>query len=155
MRQRKAKAGDDVMLGPVLDFLRELWALDHAFDRTSKRMLARIGITAEQRVLMRIIGENPGISAGRLAEMLHVDAGTTSASLRRLEERALLVRERDAKDGRRVTLRLTPTGRKLSLVRSHTVESAVERALAISRPAEVRAFGQVLARLIEALESDG
>jgi DNA-binding MarR family transcriptional regulator len=155
MPTAKGNPSDQVTLGPVLDFLRELWALDHAFDKTSKRMLASIGITAEQRVLIRIVGENPGISAGQLAELLHVDAGTTSAALRRLEERKLLVRGSDPNDGRRVTVNLTSAGMKLSLVRSGTVEGAVERTLAASQPADVRALRRVLARLIEALEGDG
>jgi len=154
MPRRQAGPDDEVKLDPVLDFLRELWALDHAFDRISKRMLARIGITAEQRVLIRIVGETPGISAGDLADLLHVDAGTTSAALRRLEERKLLVRERDPNDGRRVTVDLTPSGKRLNVPRSGTVESAVERTLADSSPSEVRALRRVFARLIEALDAE-
>ena len=154
MPKAKGKPGDRITLGPVLDFLRELWALDHAFDKTSKRMLATLGITAEQRVLIRIVGENPGISAGRLADLLHVDAGTTSTALRRLEDRKLLVRERDATDGRRVTVHLTPAGMKLCFARSGTVEAAVEQTLASSQPAEVKALRRVLGRLIDALEEE-
>ena len=54
-------------LGPVLDFLRLLWAVDHGLQSVSKRMEAEHGITSPQRLVLRIVGLQPGIPAGRVA----------------------------------------------------------------------------------------
>jgi DNA-binding MarR family transcriptional regulator len=143
---------DTVRLGPVLDFLRALWALDHALEQTSKRMQTNLGITAEQRMIIRVVGRYPGIASGRLAQLLHLDAGTISAALRRLEDRRLVVRRRDPTDGRRVFVDLTALGKRLDVAKPATVESAVASALERSRPSELRSFRAVLARLVEALD---
>jgi DNA-binding MarR family transcriptional regulator len=100
-------AEDDATLG----FLRTLWRLDHVLVRVSKQMSARTGITVEQRLLVRTIGRAPGIAPGALAAELHLDPGTVSAGLARLEARGLIVRRRDSRDRRRVVVHLTSAGR--------------------------------------------
>jgi DNA-binding MarR family transcriptional regulator len=151
---RKKNTIEEPPLGAVLEFLSELWAFEHAVQRTSKRMHSRLGITAEQRMVIRIIGRYPRILAGRLAEMLHLDAGTVSAALRRMEARRLLVRRKDPDDARRVVLELTARGRKLDVSTEGTIESAVAAALGSCRPAEIRSARAVLAKLIAALDAD-
>jgi DNA-binding MarR family transcriptional regulator len=154
MAQRQRSGQKAPVLGSVLDFLRELWALEHAFERASKRTHAHLGVTAEQRILLRIVGENPGISAGGLTELMRVDAGTTSAALRRLEERGFVTRKRDEIDARRITIDLTSNGRKLVSPRPGTLESAVQHTLAGSSAREMKALRAVLWRLIEALDTE-
>jgi DNA-binding MarR family transcriptional regulator len=151
--RHKRNTSEDAGLGPELDFLRELWALEHSLERTSKRMLTRLGITAEQRMVLRIVGRYPGISAGRLAAMLHLDAGTISAALRRMEDRRLLVRRKAPDDARRIALELTATGRKLDVPTEGTIESAVAAALRLCRPAQIRTVRAVLGELIAALDA--
>ncbi len=126
-------------LGPVLDFMRALWALDHALQTASKRMETTVGVTAPQRLVLRIVGRFPGTSAGEVAEILHLHPSTLTGILRRLEERRLLARRPDPADGRRAMLRLTPRGRELDGLRSGTVEAAVRRALRRMQPATARA----------------
>src|SRR5207249_10394609 len=89
-------------LGAVLDFLRLLWAVDHALQSASKRMESNFGMTGPQRLVMRIVGRFPGIAAGRVAEILHVHPSTLTGLLKRLESRGLLQRRTDPGDARRV-----------------------------------------------------
>src|SRR5262245_47820556 len=103
----------DLALGPVLEFMRLLWAVDHGLQSTSKKMRAALGITAPQRLVVRIVARHPGIAAGDLAALMHVHPSTLTGVLARLERRRLLARERDPADGRRARLRLTPSGRRL------------------------------------------
>ncbi len=117
-------------LGPVLEFMRALWALDHALQSASKRMEASHGVTAPQRIVVRIVGRFPGISAGELAEILHLHPSTLTGVLRRLETRGMVVRAADPEDGRRALLTLTARGRKIDELRTGTVEAAVRRVLA-------------------------
>jgi len=139
-------------LGPVLEFLRAVWALNHAIERTSIRMESALGLTAQQRFVIRILGELPGISPGQLAELLHVDRGSVTAIIKRLEARDQVVRRADAKDGRRVSLTLTTKGRHLNVPAPVSVERAVELALDRSTAADVAAVRRVLGRLVTALD---
>jgi DNA-binding MarR family transcriptional regulator len=125
-------------LGPVLDFMRALWALDHSLQSASKRMEAQLGVTAPQRLVIRIVGRFPGISAGEVSEILHLHPSTLTGVLKRLEQRGLVARRADPGDARRALLDLTDRGRDVDGLRSGTVESAVRRALRRMPPAAVR-----------------
>lgn len=125
-------------LGPVLDFMRALWALDHSLQSASKRMEAQLGVTAPQRLVIRIVGRFPGISAGEVSQILHLHPSTLTGVLKRLEQRGLVARRADPGDARRALLELTAQGRDVDGLRSGTVESAVRRALRRMPPAAVR-----------------
>jgi len=127
---RRAKDQGGATLGPVLELMRLLWALDNSLQATSKRMATTLGVTGPQRLVIRILGRFPNISAGDLARILFVHPSTLTGVLRRLEEREILYRSHDEKDRRRSVLRLTPKGYKVDRLRSGTVEAAVRRAMA-------------------------
>jgi DNA-binding MarR family transcriptional regulator len=133
----------DYPLGPALDFLRRLWRLNQALEKLSSSMEKRLGVTAQQRLLVRCIGKYPGLTAGRLAGLLFVDPGTVSAALNRLERSGLVERRRDPKDKRRASLGLTAKGRALDNPADGTVESAVERMLAQVAPTDIEAMTRV------------
>ena len=97
----------------ALDFLRILWAIDHGLGSVSKRMLSRLGVTAPQRLVLRMVGRFPGVTASEMAALLHLDRSTMSGIVTRLVERGLLVRQADAADRRRVRLEVTARGRRL------------------------------------------
>src|SRR5262245_48418666 len=111
-----------VTLGPELDFLRELWALDHAMQRRSKKMEAMLGVTGPQRLALRLVSRFPGLPAGRLARLLHVHPSTVTGVVKRLSDRGLLVRTSDGPDRRRALLRITPEGMQLLARTKPTVE---------------------------------
>jgi DNA-binding MarR family transcriptional regulator len=140
-------------LGPVLEFMRALWALDHAFQSASKRMEARLGVTAPQRIVVRIVGRFPRISAGEVADILHVHPSTLTGVLKRLEARGVIVRTADPRDGRRALLALTARGRELDQLRTGTVEAAVRRVLR-QMPAQTARSARALAEAL-ADELDG
>lgn len=141
-------------LGSVLDFMRIIWALDHGLQRASKRLEARIGITGPQRLVLRIVGRLPGISAGDLARVLHLHPSTLTGILRRLEERGLLLRDPDPRDGRRALLRLSRAGRRMDVEAAGTVEAAIRRVLSRVRAAKAEATAEVLTRVTTELERE-
>ena len=134
--------------------MRTLWALDHGLQLRSKRMERQLGITGPQRLVLRIVGRFPEISAGDLAGVLHIHPSTLSGVLRRLEDRGALKRKPDPADARRALLRLTAQGQKLNQVRSATVESTVQRVLRKVPPAQAQAAQQLLGILAEELGRD-
>src|SRR2546428_6839463 len=107
-------------LGGVLDFMRLLWAVDHALQSASKRMESAFGMTGPQRLVVRIVGRFPGIAAGRVAEILHVHPSTLTGVLKRLEARGILQRKPDPRDARRALFLLTRQGRKRRTVQTRT-----------------------------------
>ena len=142
-------------LGPVLEFMRALWALDHALQSASKRMEASFGVTAPQRIVIRIVGRFPGISAGEVAEILHLHPSTLTGVLRRLEARGMVTRAADPRDGRRALLTLTARGRKVDALRTGTTESAVRRVLADLPPGTAQSARALADRLAAELDELG
>jgi DNA-binding MarR family transcriptional regulator len=132
--------------------MRVLWAVDHALRSTSKGMNARIGVTGPQRLVLRLVGRAPGISAGELADALHVHPSTLTGVLERLARRGLVARSADPEDARRTVLRLTPRGRAYDRVRAGTVEAAVLRMLGGQRSDRVAVAREILAALVEELQ---
>jgi MarR family transcriptional regulator, organic hydroperoxide resistance regulator len=120
---------ETVPLPRVLEFMQLLWRVVHGLQQTSKRMAATHGVTGPQRLVLRIVGLQPGISAGALAAILHVHPSTLTGVLRRLQIQGLLAREPHPSDRRRAVLRLTRRGRRLNGNLRGTVESAVKEAL--------------------------
>lgn len=140
-------------LGPTFEFLRCLWQLNHSLERRSNRMGRDLGLTAQQRLTLRCIGRLPGITAGQLAKVLHIDAGTLSTSVRRLERRQLIERRRDSSDTRRVTLHLTAQGREFDAPRAGTVEAAAERLLSEIAPNDLQTTAEVLRHFSQLLDA--
>jgi MarR family transcriptional regulator, organic hydroperoxide resistance regulator len=134
-------------LGKTLDFMQLLWAVDHALQASSARMADQIGVTGPQRLVLRIVGLKPGISAGELAETMHLHPSTMTGILRRLVVHRFLRRTQDPEDGRRALFDLTDQGRKVNDVRTETIEAAVRRALTAAAPRRVAAARMLLERL--------
>ncbi|WP_224361497.1 MarR family winged helix-turn-helix transcriptional regulator [Hyalangium versicolor] len=138
-------------LGEVLEFMRLLWAVDHGLQSTSKRMESTLGITGPQRLVLRLVGRFPGITAGALAQILHVHPSTLTGVLKRLEKRGLLERKSDPLDGRKALFALTEAGRVLDVPSTGTVESAVQRVLSRMTRARILHTQDVLTALAEEL----
>ena len=147
------QADDGADLGPVLEFMKQLWAVDHGLQTISKRLESQHGITGPQRLVVRIVGRTPGISAGALAQILRMHPSTLTGILRRLETRGVLTRKSDPNDARRALFALTARGRKVDTLKTGTVEAAVRRVLA-KLPSEASVAQKLLAILALELESD-
>jgi len=140
-------------LGATLDFMRRLWALEHALQAASKRMAATLAVTGPQRVALRVIGRRPGISAKALAHTLQLHPSTITGVLARLEARGLIHRETDPADGRGVRLFMAAKGKALTRSAAGTVEAAVQRALKQIDARDLAAALRVLSALTDALDS--
>lgn len=142
-------------LPDVLQFMQVLWAVVHGLQSTSKRMTAAFGVTGPQRLVLRVLGLFPGMSAGDLAAVLHVHPSTLTGILQRLVAQRWLLRVDDPRDRRRAVLRLTARGARVNAVDAGTVESAVGGALAAVSGRDRAATMRVLERLAAALEGTG
>jgi len=139
-------------MGLALEFMRVLWALDHALQSGSKRMKARLGITGPQRLVVRIIGKRAGISAGQLAAALHVHPSTLTGVLRRLESRGVIERKIAPEDARRARPYLTREGERVNKWQLGTIESRIRRALIRLNPRQVATACAVLQAVTRELD---
>src|SRR5690242_4187223 len=158
IRDRTADAdkptGDSpVPLGRVLSFMRMLWAVDHGLNHVSRRMERTLGVTGPQRLVVRLVGQSPGVSAGTLAEALHLHPSTLTGVLKRLQERGLIERAADPADARRSRLHLTPRGKAVDAVSAGTVEARIRTAMTGMSDADLAAAERVLTHLAEVLSA--
>lgn len=142
-------------LGDALDFLRILWGLDHSLQSASKRMETTLGVTGPQRMVVRIVGRFPGMSAGRLAGILHIHPSSVTGILKRLDRKGLITRRPDPRDGRRAFLGLTEKGRKIDVRSEGTVEAAIVTALASLDRKTVQSVREALVRISTVLYEHG
>src|SRR5580765_6866537 len=129
MGTRPTKAEDRFQLEPVLDFMRLLWSIEHGLQRMSKRMETELGITGPQRLVLRVVGQFPDLSAGELAHIVRLHPSTITGILQRLVARGFLEREADPGDRRRAQLRLNARGRVHTRISFGPIERAVTEAL--------------------------
>src|ERR1700756_4474597 len=96
----------------------KLYAASRGVTRAYKPMLDQLGLTYPQYLVMLVLWEwqaaavsQPTVKA--LGERLMLDSGTLTPLLKRLEQLALVRRQRSAQDEREVHLSLTDEGRHL------------------------------------------
>lgn len=76
-------------------------------------ILGELGLTYPQYLVMLVLWEEQTATVGRLGERLHLDSGTLSPLLKRLEAAGLVARTRSRDDERSVEVALTPDGQAL------------------------------------------
>src|SRR5215831_2941839 len=151
MHIMQVNAEPEYELDPILDFMRLLWSIEHGLQRMSKRMENDIGVTGPQRLVLRVVGQFPGLSAGDLAHIVRLHPSTITGILQRLVARGLVNRRRDPSDSRRARLRVSPRALRYTRVASGTVEQTVTVALRQAGATNVRAARKVLAAIAERL----
>lgn len=151
MRQTSREMDQPYRLDPTLDFMRLLWAIEHGLQKRSKRLKADAGITGPQRLVLRIVGRYPGISAGDVARLIELHPSTVTGILQRLVGARLLRRDKDPDDSRRVRLRTTPRAAAHVRPSSGPVERVVRGVLQRASPASARAARVLLTELAHRL----
>jgi DNA-binding MarR family transcriptional regulator len=151
MSHRDGSLDAERPLDPVLDFMRLLWSIEHGLQRKSKKMEGELGITGPQRLVLRVVGRFPGISASELAHVVRLHPSTITGVLQRLAAKGWLERRRDPTDTRRVQLLLKPAAVTFTRTTRGTVERAVTDALNHVGEANVRAARKVLAEIVRRL----
>ncbi|MGC5258335.1 MarR family winged helix-turn-helix transcriptional regulator [Gordonia sp. DT218] len=87
-----------------------LYTASRAVIAAQRPGLRELGLTYPQYLAMLVLWEEDEISVGRLCQRLHLDSGTVSPLVRRLETLGHVTRRRSDDDERSVTVALTPEG---------------------------------------------
>ncbi len=75
--------------------------------------LDEIGITYPQYLVMMVLWEKDGLTVNQIGEKLHLDSGTLTPLLKRLEAKGFINRKRKKEDERVVEVFLDDAGKKL------------------------------------------
>lgn len=101
-----------------------LYSAQLAMTKVYRKLLAGLGLTYPQYLVMLVLWEADGITVSQIGERLFLDSATLTPLLKRLEAAGLLQRRRAAQDERQVVVSLTADGRALRR-RAGTVPEAI------------------------------
>ena len=90
-----------------------LYAASRRMTAAYRPTLDALGLTYPQYLVMLVLWEQDGVTVRELGERLQLDSGTLTPLLKRLEQAALLTRQRRRSDEREVEIALTKNGRAL------------------------------------------
>ncbi len=108
-----ADDADDALLLLESQLCFPLYAAANATVRAYRPLLAPLGLTYPQYLVMLVLWERDGRSVSEIGQALHLDSGTLTPLIKRLEAAGLVRRERQAADERVVQVALTEAGRDL------------------------------------------
>lgn len=90
-----------------------LYAASREVIRLYKPILDEYGLTYTQYVTMLVLWENERLTVKEIGQHLHLDSGTLTPLLKKLEGMQYIQRYRDPNDDRVVIVELTVAGRQL------------------------------------------
>ncbi len=113
--------------------------------------LEDIDLTYTQYITMMVLWEEKTVSSKHLGRRLHLNSGTLTPLLKKLEAKGLIERKRSAEDERVLDLRITPQGEALR-ERALGVPAQMSSCIQLS-PEEAVALRNLLAKLMDNLEA--
>ncbi|GGN61004.1 MarR family transcriptional regulator [Novosphingobium indicum] len=106
-------AGSDDPLDLDRQVCFPLYAASNLLGRLYRPILADLGLTYPQYLVMLVLWKEAQQTVGSLGRKLYLDSGTLTPLLKRMEQAGLISRVRDTGDERRVLIELTAEGRAL------------------------------------------
>jgi DNA-binding MarR family transcriptional regulator len=125
-----------------------LYACSKELVRQYGPYLKELNLTYTQYIVMMVLWEKETVSSRELAECLHLDYGTLTPVLKRLDQAGYLIRERSAEDERLLALTLTEKGGILK-----TKAVAIPPAIAECMGLTMEEFGMLYALTYKALKN--
>ncbi len=124
-----------LLLDQMLCF--SLYSASRAMTAAYAPLLAPLGLTYPQYLVMLVLWEGDGLSVTELGDRLALDSGTLTPLLKKLEAAGQLVRARDERDARALKVTLTAKGRHLR-TKALSVPKAILCASGLNVPQLVR-----------------
>jgi DNA-binding MarR family transcriptional regulator len=119
-----------------------------AVKRLAEEKLAPIGVSTGDMAVLEMLRASSGLSQAELGTALGIDRTSVGALVAALEQRKIVERLPDPKDGRGYALRLTPAGRALADKASQRAVAAQAEFLAPLSEHERQQLISLLQRLL-------
>ncbi|MBE7211546.1 MAG: MarR family transcriptional regulator [Gluconacetobacter diazotrophicus] len=131
----------------------QIYAASNMLTRLYRPILSALGLTYPQYLVMLVLWEShPDYrprSVGELGTRLHLDSGTLTPLLKRMEQSGLIARTRDREDERRVLASLTEKGRALRQ-QALPVPDTLTKKLGLS-PHDLVGLRDTITRMVETM----
>jgi DNA-binding MarR family transcriptional regulator len=119
-----------------------VYAASHAFTKAYKPLLAELGLTYPQYLVMLVLWQKRVATVTELGAALGLDTGTLSPLLKRLEKTGFIRRERSRDDERQVAIHLTSAG-----LAKREVGTRIGAAIGKATGCDQQSFQQLLERM--------
>ena len=130
-----------------------LYAASRAVTGQYRPVLDSLGLTYPQYLVLLVLWDRGQVPVKELGDALHLDYGTLSPLLKRLEARGLLRRERSAADERSVLISLTDDGTALH-ERARVIPGIIGASIGLDR-AEIDQLRGTLRKLSDNIAAAG
>jgi DNA-binding MarR family transcriptional regulator len=107
------RSNDDPALKLDNQLCFAVYSTAHALTRTYKPLLDALNLTYPQYLVMLVLWERDGLAVKEIGQRLHLDSGTLTPLLKRLETAGYVRRQRATDDERQVNIHLTDRGHGL------------------------------------------
>ena len=150
-KRRAASLGRDEMLHLLDREMRQSSGLGVVF---SQAIASRLGIGASDLECLDIVALREDVTAGELALATGLTTGAVTGVLDRLEQAGFVQRERDAKDRRKVRVRLLPGTLAKAMPYYRSLERTMKKVLAAYSDAEIALLLGFFTRAREVMVSE-
>ncbi len=148
--QATAETNDPLLLENQLCF--PLYACAKEVVRRYREPLEPLGLTYTQYLVMMTLWEYGGMTEGGLGRILHLESGTLTPVLKRLEKQGLLTRARLESNERKLLIRLTEKGLEMRQA-AEAVPCAMQNCIPLEQE-ELLALKGLLCKAMARLHSD-
>ena len=129
----------------------DLYAASHAVTALYRTLLTELDLTYPQYLVLVVLWRERTSTVKALTDALHLDYGTLTPLLKRLESKDLVTRERRREDERSVTIGLTRAGASMRH-RTRHIPACIHTATGLD-PEETKALHTTLRTLITAVNA--
>ena len=129
-----------------------LYATTRAVTRKYGELLAEVGLTYPQYLVMLALWSRSPQTVGELGDRLRLDSGTLTPLLKRLETAGRIIRRRDTADERRVIVEPRDAGWQLRELVAHVPE-AMGQSLALTHH-DSEQLRKILATMLSHISAD-
>ena len=130
----------------ILDSIRRLVRLVRLTDQVAQ---SELRVSGAQLFVLKELGKTPALSLSDLAKRTRTDQSSVSVVVTRLVESGHVSRDRDPRDGRRLVLNLTKSGRSILQKAPPVAQERLIEALDRMPMAERKRFADLFVRLID------
>lgn len=124
-----------------------LYACSREMIKLYKPFLDELGLTYTQYITMMVLWEHKAMTVKALGQELHLDSGTLTPLLKKLEEKGLVTRRRSDLDERNLIVTITEKGEAM---RDQALHIPAEMTKCINLPKEdIRDLYRMLHQLLE------
>ncbi|PWW03344.1 MarR family protein [Hoeflea marina] len=128
----------------------DLYSTHHAVGQVYKPLLAPLGVTYPQYLVLTVLWASDNLTVGAIGERLYLESSTLTPLIKRLEGQGLVKRKRDREDERKVRVKLTKAGDAMRADVQH-IPTCLTEAFGVPMP-ELMGVHETLGKIRAALK---